>query len=586
MDPAAQKRRRQGLRLFWALVAAVVLLPLSLGLYVTFGPNPPIRISKPTTYITSPLDEDGLPNYAAALLAELRKGVTPENNGAVPFLQAMWPSGDDSFVYSATDAEALCEELGMPIPTGAAFNEDFWSDRMNEQEQLLFNQRMQSVPLAVRSDTDFAEEIGLLAHERPWTSSDLPYLSDWIRSHRVGFELLFEAAERDTWYLPDPQWLRCGSGACVGGTSIRGLLELTSACRYLQLLTMNAAGEGRHAEAVRSVLSILRLSHLYSVAVRSDTPALWSHEIAALWTIRELCRPSDLPQSDLKHLLSELERLPPPARRYSLNRDRLFFLDWAVRVSLGEYPLENESTLIKWLADRATVDWGLVLRSINAMYDNVAAAENLPTHAKRDSAIALIENETLRRQAAIDQLHTTPLRLLTPQSRAGVVADLLIAKHGHLGCRGMLELQESSQVEWELTRLVVALAIHQREHGDFPAALAALSPEVLDKLPSDPYGSPFQYDKLDDGYLLYSTGPNGRDDRGSNEGGSGAGYGPQAFEGIRFDYYLDPGEKPAPSEQADYDLVKQIPPGADDHAIRMPLPIEPWPWEKQPAKSE
>ncbi len=44
-------------------------------------------ISRATTYITRPLDKDGLPNYKLALQQYLMKGVTPENNAAVPAIE-------------------------------------------------------------------------------------------------------------------------------------------------------------------------------------------------------------------------------------------------------------------------------------------------------------------------------------------------------------------------------------------------------------------------------------------------------------------------------------------------------------------
>ena len=51
-----------------------------------------IKISKETTYITEPLDDQGYVDYVAALNAKLKEGVTRENNSAVLYLQAMGPA--------------------------------------------------------------------------------------------------------------------------------------------------------------------------------------------------------------------------------------------------------------------------------------------------------------------------------------------------------------------------------------------------------------------------------------------------------------------------------------------------------------
>ena len=50
-------------------------------------------MAEDTTVITQPLRKDGYVNYLAALNNRAAEGVTPENNAAVPFWQAMGPSG-------------------------------------------------------------------------------------------------------------------------------------------------------------------------------------------------------------------------------------------------------------------------------------------------------------------------------------------------------------------------------------------------------------------------------------------------------------------------------------------------------------
>ena len=54
-----------------------------LFLFLLFGPDPPIVISKQTTHVITPLRRNGLPDYLEWLRQERRKGVTSENNAAV-----------------------------------------------------------------------------------------------------------------------------------------------------------------------------------------------------------------------------------------------------------------------------------------------------------------------------------------------------------------------------------------------------------------------------------------------------------------------------------------------------------------------
>jgi len=72
--------------------------------------------------------------------------------------------------------------------------------------------------------------------------------------------------------------------------------------------------------------------------------------------------------------------------------------------------------------------------------------------------------------------------------------------------------------------IVAALEAYQRDNGNYPATLDALAPAVLPELPPDPFtGKPFGYTRQNAGYLLYSAGPNMKDD-----GGKGKPWNPKA----------------------------------------------------------
>lgn len=60
-DDAARLPRRKR-SIFW-LIGGIFVMMLGLFLYQLLGPNPPIIISKETTYITAPLWSSGLPDY-------------------------------------------------------------------------------------------------------------------------------------------------------------------------------------------------------------------------------------------------------------------------------------------------------------------------------------------------------------------------------------------------------------------------------------------------------------------------------------------------------------------------------------------
>ncbi len=85
-DQPTEKRHKRGKR----VILLVIGLLLVAGLVCNYWPmEGHITISRETTYITGPLNEDGTVNYVAALDDRLSKGVTPENNAA-PLLLRAW----------------------------------------------------------------------------------------------------------------------------------------------------------------------------------------------------------------------------------------------------------------------------------------------------------------------------------------------------------------------------------------------------------------------------------------------------------------------------------------------------------------
>jgi hypothetical protein len=69
----------------------------------------------------------------------------------------------------------------------------------------------------------------------------------------------------------------------------------------------------------------------------------------------------------------------------------------------------------------------------------------------------------------------------------------------------------------ELRCAIVALAAERfrRRHNRWPERLDELTPDLLAKVPEDPFsGGPLHYKRLADGVVIYSLGPNGQDDDG------------------------------------------------------------------------
>jgi len=78
-----------------------------------------------------------------------------------------------------------------------------------------------------------------------------------------------------------------------------------------------------------------------------------------------------------------------------------------------------------------------------------------------------------------------------------------------------VQLQADYEAKLECFKLALALKIYRQGHGNYPEQLASLSPEVIPELPLDPFtGKDYVYHKEGRGFILYSIGPNERDDNG------------------------------------------------------------------------
>ena len=92
---------------FWWLGGAFVVLVL-LFLFQLLGPSPPIKLSRQTTFITDPVQPNGMPDYERFLLERMRDGVTPQNNAATLIWPTLWPGE-----LQPSEYEIVAAELGL-----------------------------------------------------------------------------------------------------------------------------------------------------------------------------------------------------------------------------------------------------------------------------------------------------------------------------------------------------------------------------------------------------------------------------------------------------------------------------------------
>ena len=97
-----------------------------------------------------------------------------------------------------------------------------------------------------------------------------------------------------------------------------------------------------------------------------------------------------------------------------------------------------------------------------------------------------------------------------------IPSDPLNEYMGVGGSLGRFSIERSIAAN-RLLIIGLALKIYKAEHGKYPATLAELVPGVIASLPDDPFAlsGAFKYRLEKDKYVLYSVGPDGKDDGGT-----------------------------------------------------------------------
>jgi hypothetical protein len=237
----------------------------------------------------------------------------------------------------------------------------------------------------------------------------------------------------------------------------------------------------------------------------------------------------------------DLHKLPPmrPIQIYWDKGERLFALGALLDIALHGYQTAppssyNEEMLAEWkkiyeplnnaiqkLDNDPRVDWDEAFKYINDWYDRITEAYAKPTVAQRKEAIARLQTEysELSKQAldntsaTITDLETVPAKSITRQFMILLMNIGLVS-----GCQNAFLLIENKQkVYSDFSFLTLALAGYHHDRGSYPNNLAELCPKFIGAIPKDVFNDEEYHYKIEkNGYLLYSVGPNGKDDGGKN----------------------------------------------------------------------
>ncbi|MEN6406231.1 MAG: hypothetical protein ABFC77_07160 [Thermoguttaceae bacterium] len=481
-------------------------------------PTTLVTISKRTTYLTEPLRSDGYPDYAAALDQRLRRGVTPDHNAVVLFWQAIGPGG-----IKRENREKYFGKLGIATPPekGDYFVDLFEFDQKRGGKSASQSDRFKQL----EEFEQLQDELGNVM-KRPWSKAEHPQIAEWLAANEKPLALLIEASKRTQYYAPVVG--ETMMEMLEGGTPIAQ--QLRAAARALTARAMLRINDRQKQAGQEDLLACHRLGRLvsrgptlidllYGVAI--DTAAGAGDCCLIEW--------GDLSAKQAMDLRDQLARLPaaPSLPDRLAEAERYFVLDGIVTTARHGYDpvmtgfgMRKPVGMLRYLdaAYVAMVNWDDVLVQMNEWIDRIVDAMRQPTRSERTEAVKRLRHEMNQlAKKSRDSMRVSSLLWTGPRKAATeqCVKDLL-----GLAVSGMLsggDAEDRWAMQRDLTKLSLSLAAYRADHGSYPQKLAELMPNYASAVPRDLFGggdAPLHYQRRDHGFLLYSVGPNGKDDGG------------------------------------------------------------------------
>lgn len=478
-----EHRRRFPLK--WLLVLIPILAPIAwrLSMFVPVK----LQIGPETTYVDGPL-VNGKIDYAAALHARLSAGIKPKDNAAILIDQAFGPQAVPAELrsqYFAWIGSPQLPEQGDYVISQTAFAQS----------------KIQGIENPGELNSSILDELSR-AGERPWTRAECPQAAEWLDANEKPLVLIVQASRCSAYYSP----LVTPEGLLQAPLVIQNMRE---AARLLTVRAMLRLGENDADGAWSDLYACHRLARLAAEKPHNSIEALVTIALDAVAAAGDAALIGHgLTADQARQCQADFARLPPT-------------VSLADAIDFGERLTTIDAVLRQFAGQGFEIN--AMLRRVNQTYDKLAAAMRLESFAARRDAAVAIESEI--KKAAIKSrqpLHLIANALINTRRTIGnSITDTLLG----LMMPALSQFCTSefrSQVRHDQVQIGFALAAFHAEQGSWPKELTELVPKYLKSLPVDRYSDkPYIYRPADGGFLLYSAGPNGKDEAGLARGQTG-----------------------------------------------------------------
>ncbi|MEX2187923.1 MAG: hypothetical protein WD875_14050 [Pirellulales bacterium] len=519
-------------------------------------PRPRLTLSREVTFFTEPLAPDGLIDYAAALNARYGKGVTPENNAAVTLLKVIERSDGkdldakelaDLDLMSAKEFAKLSERLGVDVPPDErdcfVRIDRFVGDvrKQFDRDEAATAKRLNISPEQLRDQLERTDWSDILerCQQAPWSAAEEPLVAAWLVRIARPLELLGEAGRAPRYYVPldstDDLGGMLGSFAVFFGPTM-------SMSTAMQARAMNSLAEGKYDAAWADAVAMRRWGG------RACDGKLLIDQLVGITLIGfaditacKIAAHGKFDDARWRELQAEWDSITTgPTLFEALNYGERCFgleaLNLLYRTALdsrwieslegvgGPPPTDTKSWRWRRILVGMAVDWDAAFETLNLEYDELAAIARVPPGKQRRAAALRYEDKIERLEAQrANPYQWFSIATLDYRSRRKAVARYFVASRLAAttlpAVAAVIDAETKSQMQGKLTRVTLALARHRATRGEYPDTLDRLVPAFLDKVPVDDFGDgPLVYKRdADCGFVLYSVGPNGKNDGGRSQ---------------------------------------------------------------------
>lgn len=493
-----------------------------------------LQLGPTTTVVSEPLNDLGYPDYVAALNRLAAEGVDPEDN--------FWVAFDETLPVTA-----LGGEFAQKLTTYPGFH------------NVLTRQ-----PRFLRIEGDLTEQPALQklyelqgrAGERPWRAAEIPEIARWLEQNEAALEKIADAARRPKAYAP---LIAIGPKPMTITVLLPHVQECRTVVRALQARAMLHLGEGRNAAAWQDVLTCLRISRhlekgdflierLVGYAIRAmiqdaasqsiADPTLSAEEVSRRWA-----EAAPLISETSFARVARAERFAVLDMTLALRANRLDLDDMEVKVlspaggSSADVEFAGESLARIGKAIQSVMltsgDINALLEHCNAFHDRLTESLSMPTFLEREAALKAVMQEFGVEGGSDDVTGSAALAfLLGGADGLDHVSKTLVLRQFSAAFQQVNSADARLIARRNALHAAMAVELHRRTTGEdvtnstqlgrVTVQMADLAGVALPSELNDPFtDSPLRVRHSIDGMLIYSIGPNRKDDGGRMQGADG-----------------------------------------------------------------